>query len=282
MLEEGIVKPETMIDAEQGFYYIGRNRISDTKSLGEISVLEVIKKSSNIGSAKIAMMMPPRDLFDTYRDLGFGATNDLKIPGEQKGILAKRKKWRPIEHATLAYGYGLSVNTLQLARAYLALANDGVLLPVSLHPVAEKPDGKRVFSKEVMDQVAVMLEAAVSDQGTAPKARVDQYRVGGKTGTAHKVVNGRYQDDSYMSLFAGYAPISDPEIVLVVSVNDPKGVDYYGGLVAAPVFSSVMSGALRFRDVAPDGLEQNREDEKPKLMIALPDEQVSMLHKEVE
>lgn len=267
-LEEGVVKPHSIVDTEKGFYYIGRSRISDTKPYGEISVSDVIKKSSNIGSAKIAMMMQPRDLYDTYRELGFGSTNDLKIPGEQRGILAKRKKWRPIEHATLSYGYGLSVNTLQLARAYLALANDGVLLPVSLHPVAEKPKGTRVFSKDVVDQVALMLEAAVSDKGTAPKARVDQYRVGGKTGTAHKVVNGQYQDDSYMSLFAGFAPISDPEIVLVVSVNDPKGVDYYGGLVAAPVFSSVMSGALRFRDVVPDAIEEEKEN--LKLMISRP------------
>jgi len=272
-LQEGVVRPSSIVDTQKGFFYIGRSRISDTKPHGEISVSDVIKMSSNIGSAKIAMMMPPRDLYDTYRGLGFGSTNGLKIPGEQKGILAKRKKWRPIEHATLSYGYGLSVNTLQLARAYQALANDGVVLPISLHPVAEKPKGKRVFSKEVVDQVALMLEAAVSDKGTAPKARVDQYRVGGKTGTAHKVVNGQYQDDSYMSIFAGFAPISDPEIVLVISVNDPKGVDYYGGLVAAPVFSSVMTGALRFRDVVPDAIEEKKDE--IKLMISRPEKEVA-------
>jgi len=272
-LEEGVVSGDTVIDAEKGFFYIGRSRINDTKPLGEITVSEVIKKSSNIGSAKIAMMMEPRDLFDTYRELGFGSTNKLKIPGEQRGILVKRKKWRPVEHATLSYGYGLSVNTLQLARAYQALANDGVLLPVSMHPVEKTPKGERVFSDEVVDEVALMLEAAVSDKGTAPKARVDQFRVGGKTGTAHKVVDGQYQDDSYMSLFAGFAPISDPEIVLVVSVNDPKGVDYYGGLVAAPVFSNVVEGALRFRNVAPDGIQEP--EEKPKLMITRPSKEVA-------
>ncbi|RBP49860.1 peptidoglycan D,D-transpeptidase FtsI family protein [Arenicella xantha] len=268
-LEEGVITPDTIIDAEKGFFYIGRSRISDTKSLGEITVTDVIKRSSNIGAAKIAMMMSARDLYDTYRLVGFGSTNDLKMPGEQRGILAKRKKWRPIEHATLSYGYGLSVNTLQLARAYQALANDGVLLPISIHPVTDVPEGKRVFSKTVTDQVALMLEAAVSDEGTAPRAQVDQYRVGGKTGTAHKVLDGRYQDDAYMSIFAGFAPISDPEIVLVVSVDDPKGVDYYGGLVAAPVFSEVMAGALRFRNVAPDALESDAKPEL-KLMIARP------------
>jgi len=267
-LQAGVVEPDTMVDTEKGFYYIGRSRINDTKPHGEISVSEVIKKSSNIGSAKIAMMMDPSDLYEIYRDLGFGRSNKLKLQGEHKGLLANRKK--PIEHATMSYGYGLSVNTLQLARSYQALANDGVLLPASLHPVDKVPKGQRVFSKQVTDQIALMLESAVSTKGTAPKARVDQYRVGGKTGTAHRVVNGRYQDDSYTSLFAGFAPISDPEIVLVVSVNDPKGVDYYGGLVAAPVFSEVMAGALRLRGVAPDAMTAPKEEPELKLMISRP------------
>jgi len=264
-LEEGKIKSDSLVDTGEGAFYIGRNKISDTSAYGEITVSEVIQKSSNIGSAKIAMMMEPRELYSIYRDLGFGETNKLKIPGEHRGILTKRKKWRPIEHATLSYGYGLTVNTLQLARAYLTLANNGELLPVSLHPVDDVPEGKRIFSKETAQQVSLMLESAVhEDGGTAPLAKVDQYRVGGKTGTAHRVVNGKYQDDSYLSTFAGFAPISDPEIVIVVSVNDPKGVDYYGGLVAAPVFSSVMSGALRFRNVAPDAVDV---DESPAELI---------------
>lgn len=268
-LEEGVVEPQTRIETDPGHYYIGRNRINDTKNHGEISVEEVIKKSSNIGAAKIAMMMQPRDLYDIYRDIGFGETNKLKLQGEQRGILAKRKKWKPIEHATLSYGYGLSVNTLQLARAYQMLANDGVMLPISLQPVQRTPRGKRVFSEETVGQVGLMLEMATSSEGTAPRAQVERYRVAGKTGTAHRVVDGKYQDDSYTSLFAGYAPVSDPEIVIVVSVNDPKGVDYYGGLVAAPVFSSVMEGALRFRNIAPDALESG-EDTQDKLMITRP------------
>ena len=270
-MDAGVVDADTIIDTEEGFYYVGGSRISDTKPHGELTVAEVIKKSSNIGSAKIAMMMQPIDLYNTYRSLGFGQTSKLSIPGEQRGILAKRKEWKPIEHATMSYGYGLSVNTLQLARSYQALANDGVLLPVSVHPVDvdKVPAGKRVFSKETVDQVALMLEAAVGDKGTAPKARVSQFRVGGKTGTAHRVVDGKYQDDSYTSLFAGFAPISDPEIVLVVSVNDPKGVDYYGGLVAAPVFSKVMAGALRLRGLTPDALSEP-DNAELKLMITRP------------
>ncbi len=267
-LEAGVVNVDTPIDTEKGHMYIGRSRINDTKPHGVLSTAEVIQKSSNVGSAKIAMMLSARDLYDTYRKLGFGATNNLIIPGEQKGILAKRKKWRPIEHATMSYGYGLSVNTLQLARAYQAIANDGVLLPVSLQPLEQAPEGKRVFSSSVASEIKTMLEMAVGDKGTAPEARVDQYRVGGKTGTAHKVINGQYQDDKYLSLFAGFAPISDPEIVLVVCVDDPQGIDYYGGLVAAPVFSKVMEGALRYRDVVPDAMDSI--EAPSQLMITRP------------
>lgn len=270
-LDSGVVHPTTIIDTEEGFFYVGRNRINDTKPHGEITVAEVVKKSSNIGSAKIAMMMEPEDLYDTYKNLGFGNTNKLKLQGEQKGLLVKRKKWKPIEHATLSYGYGLSVNTLQLAHAYQAIANNGVMLPISLRPVDKAPEGQKVFSRESAAQVALMLESATSDEGTAPKAQIDQYRVAGKTGTAHRVVNGQYQDDSYMSLFAGFAPVSDPDIVMVVALNDPKGVDYYGGLVAAPVFSSVMAGALRLRNVAPDAVvKPEKKSEELKLIIAKP------------
>ena len=272
-LDEGVIKPETLIDTEPGHYYIGRSRINDTKNHGVISVAEVIKKSSNIGSAKIAMMMEPIDLYNVFRDVGFGETNKLNLQGEAKGILAKRKQWRPIEHATLSYGYGLSINTLQLARSYQALANDGILLPISLHPVDEIPEGKRVFKQSTTDAVARMMESVVGDGGTAPMASVKQYRVAGKTGTSHRVGNGQYQDDSYMSVFAGFAPVSDPEIVMVVTVDDPRSVDYYGGLVAGPVFSKVMEGALRFRDVSPDGVErvEEKEPEQLKLMITRPE-----------
>ena len=271
-LDAGVVTTDTKIETGPGHFYIGRNRINDTKDHGLISVSEVVQMSSNIGATKIAMMMKPRDLYETYRDIGFGETNKLRLQGEHRGILVKRKKWKPIEHATLSYGYGLSVNTLQLARSYQALANNGVMLPVSLHPVTSVPEGKRVFSTETAQNVNLMLEAATGNEGTAPKAQVDQYRVAGKTGTAHRVENGAYQDDSYTSLFAGFAPVSDPEIVLVIAVSDPKGVDYYGGLVAAPVFSSVMEGALRFRDVAPDALSKptDQQPESGELFITRP------------
>ena len=279
-LDEGVIEPDTQIDTEPGHLYIGRSRISDTKNHGILSTAGVIQKSSNVASAKIAMMLEPVDLYNVYKRLGFGETNKLQLQGETKGILAKRKEWRPIEHATLSYGYGLSVNTLQLARSYQALANGGVMMPVSLTPVEEAPKGQRVFKEETVAAVALMMESVVGEDGTAPKAQVEQFRVAGKTGTSHRVENGQYQDDSYMSVFAGFAPVSDPEIVLVVTVDDPRGIDYYGGLVAAPVFSKVVEGALRFRDVPPDAIQEEKAEPEPlKLMITRP-EPVAMVDQE--
>ena len=146
------------------------------------------------------------------------------------------------------------------------------MLPVSFTPVNEIREGRKVFKKETVDAVALMMETVVGEGGTAPKAQVEQFRVAGKTGTSHRVEDGQYQDDSYMSVFAGFAPVSDPEIVLVVTVDDPRGIDYYGGLVAAPVFSKVVEGALRFRDVPPDAIRPVEADAEPmKLMITRPE-----------
>lgn len=254
-LDEGQVQADTVVDTSPGYMMIGRSKISDTKDYGELTVSEVIRKSSNVGSAKVAMELAPRYLVKILDDLGFGHSADIGLQGERKGLLPKRRKWRPVEHATLSYGYGLSVSALQLARAYTALATDGRVLPVSLHPVKRPPKGERVFSSGTTNELRAMLESVVSIEGTARKAAIDQYRVAGKTGTVHRLVDGRYDEDSYISVFAGFAPASDPDVVMVVVVHDPKGDDYYGGLVAAPVFSSVMSGALRFRNVMPDKVE---------------------------
>ena len=268
VLEQGEYTQSSIIDAEQGRYRIGGHEISDTKKLGEISVSEVVSKSSNIGAAKLAMTQPVDELLRTYQQLGFGEANDIGLLGEQSGSLPKRSKWRPSEHATLSYGYGLSATSLQLARAYTALTNNGELLPVSLEPLADLPTGKRVFNVATVRAVNAMLEQAVGDEGTAPKAQVEQFRVAGKTGTAHRVVKGEYQDDSYMSLFAGFAPVSDPDLIIVVAVNDPKSVDYFGGLVAAPVFQEVMDSALRLRNVLPDAIQID--EPTPELMITRP------------
>ena len=260
-IDQGEVNPDTLVDTSPGYMMIGSNKISDTKNYGELTVAGVIVKSSNIGSAKIAMQLAPRHLVRTFDKLGFGHATDIGLQGEQKGLVPKRRKLRTVEHATLSYGYGLSVNTLQLARAYTALANDGKVLPVSLYPVRQRPEGEKVFSSETVIQLKDMLKSVVSLEGTAKKAKVEQYSVAGKTGTAHRLVNGRYDDDSYTSVFAGFAPADDPELVMVVVVNDPQGDDYYGGLVAAPVFSNVMTGALRFRNVLPDDVTTSSDSE---------------------
>jgi len=276
-LEDGVVEPETIIDTSPGVMRIGKHTIRDTSNHKDLTVTDVIKKSSNIGSAKIAMKMPAIELYKTYSDLGFGKTNQLELYGEQKGTLAKRKRWRPVEHATLSYGYGLSVTALQLARAYQGLANDGVILQPSLftnkNNAAIKNKNKTkeftVFDADVAKSMHRMMEKVVSTEGTAPLAQIKGYRVAGKTGTAHRIEDGVYQDDSYLSLFAGFAPVSDPKVAIVVVIDDPKGIDYYGGKVAAPVFSKVMQGALRLMEVAPDKTElhQEQNDGLPELQI---------------
>ena len=276
VLEQGEYTQTSLIDAEQGRFKIGAHEISDTKKLGEISVSEVVSKSSNIGAAKLAMSQPVGKLLATYQQLGFGQSSQIGLLGEQSGLLPDRRQWRPSEHATLAYGYGLSATSLQLARAYTALTNQGELLPVSLLPQQQQQRRKKVFSKATVAAVNAMLEQAVSQAGTAPKARVDQFRVAGKTGTAHRVVKGEYQDDSYINLFAGFAPASNPDIIMVVAINDPKSVDYYGGLVAAPVFQEVMSSALRLRNVLPDAIQVD--EPVPELMITRPLQSVSAIN----
>ncbi len=238
-LDEGLIDPETIIDTDPGVFYIGRNKVTDTSNHGAINVSEVIMMSSNIGAAKIAAMMEPRHLVKTFDRLGFGKKTNIQLRGQQSGVLPKRKKWRAIEHATLSYGYGTSITTLQLAKSYTALANDGRVLPVSLLPLTEDdiPEGERVFSKKTTLQMRAMLKTVVSREGTARNATLARYTAAGKTGTVHRVNpdGGGYLDDSYVSLFAGFAPVSDPDIVMAVVITDPRGEDYYGGKIAGPV-----------------------------------------------
>jgi cell division protein FtsI (penicillin-binding protein 3) len=222
------------------------------KNYGLLTVSRVIVKSSNVGAAKIAMEFEPQRLVAALKALGFGDATKAGLPGEVAGSVPVRHRWRPIEHATLAFGYGLSVTPLQLARAYAVLANDGILLPVRVTPVRGPVVGDRVMGRGVARQMRKMLEKSASDHGTGGAARVDRYRVAGKTGTVHKVTDTGYADDRYMSIFAGMAPVGDPRLVMVVVVNDPRGENYYGGEVAAPVFSKVMSGALRLLNLPPD------------------------------
>lgn len=253
-LESGRYSVHSMIDTSPGHMYVGRRSINDVHDYGRISVAEVVVKSSNVGVTKIALSLPPGNLYRTFRSVGFGRRT-AQLPGEARGSLVQRK--REIERATYSYGYGFNVTPLQLARAYTVFATDGELLPVT--PFKRQPNaavrGERVFEPATVRSIRAMLERVASPEGTARRAMVPRYRVGGKTGTTQKLINGSYKQKRYVALFAGLAPISRPRFVLVVVVDDPRGRDYYGGLVAAPVFSRLMEDALRLYNVPPDGLE---------------------------
>jgi len=251
-LEKGSYRFDTPIQTAPGKLGIGPATISDAHPHGMLTVAEVIQKSSNVGIAKIALSMPAEDLWKMYDSLGFGTPLRLGFPGEVGGRLRPAKSWRPIEQATMSYGHGISVTLIQLARAYLAFAREGDLVPLSLTRVdAPAPAGKTVFSAQTAREVRAMLEMAVQPGGTAPKAQIAGYRVAGKTGTAHKIEGGAYAE-KYVSSFVGFAPVSDPRLVVAVMIDEPGGPKHYGGDVAAPVFAQVMAGALRTLGVAPD------------------------------
>jgi cell division protein FtsI (penicillin-binding protein 3) len=251
-LENDRVKPGTQIDVTPGQMKVGRYLVRDHRNYGMIDVATVLRKSSNVGVSKIALSMEPETLWKVYSALGFGETTGSLFPGESSGRLPFFSDWSPFEQATLSFGYGLSVTPLQLARAYAVLANDGVRLPVSLLKLDRSPEGERVLRRTTARTVVKMLETVVSSEGSAPLAAIPGYRVAGKTGTAKKAVAGGYAEDKYLSLFVGMAPASHPRLVMAVMVDEPQGDDYYGGLVAAPVFAKVMSGALRLLNIPPD------------------------------
>jgi cell division protein FtsI (penicillin-binding protein 3) len=253
-LESGKFFPHTMIDTAPGLLMVGRNTIRDTHNYGQLTVAQVIEKSSNVGAARIALALNGRSLREMFIKAGFGAATGISLPGEVAGRM-NPPSGIPIELATLGYGYGISVTPLQLARAYSALANGGRILPVSLLKQDTLPEGERVMSEQTARQVRGMLEQAVSRDGTGVAAQVAYYRVGGKTGTAHKLVNGEYASNSYIASFAGFAPASNPQLVMIITVDEPQGGAYYGGQVAAPVFSKVMAGVLRLLNIPPDNLD---------------------------
>jgi cell division protein FtsI (penicillin-binding protein 3) len=252
-LEEGKVRFDTPIQTAPGRINIAGSVIHDAHANGILTVAQVVQKSSNVGAAKIALSMQAEDMWQMFDGLGFGNPLRLGFPGEVGGRLRPAKTWRPIEQATMAYGHGLSVTLIQLAHAYLAFARDGDLLPLTLTRLDAPPlAGKQVFSAETAREVRDMLELAVQPGGTAPRARIAGYRVGGKTGTAHKAEGGSYAAEKYVSSFVGFAPVSDPRLIVAVMIDEPAGKNYYGGEVAAPLFAQVMSDSLRSLAVAPD------------------------------
>jgi cell division protein FtsI (penicillin-binding protein 3) len=244
-----------------GFYKVARNLVKDTHDYGTLNLTNVLKKSSNIAAVKIAQAMPYEYFWKIYHGIDFGISANVGFPGEVSGTLSDYQGWHLFEHATLAYGYGVSTSTLQLAKAYTALADDGILHSVSLLKREEDDNPKRVFTAETAKKVRAMLEHVVLEDGTAFQARVDGYRVAGKTGTAKKAKAGGYAEKKYQAVFVGMAPASDPKFVIAVMVDEPSAGKYYGGQVAAPIFSKVMAGALRLYGVPPD-----KEESMPVLL----------------
>ncbi len=251
-LEAGLVGPDTLIDTAPGTLRVGRNRVKDVRNYGTLTTTRVLTKSSNVGSVKLAMRMNKSVLWTLYESLGFGSPTDSHFPGEVAGRLRHYDDWSMFEHATHAFGYGLSVTSLQLAQAYSVLGADGLLRPVSLLKRDAVPEGRRVLSERTTRLVRAMMETVVSAEGTAKEAAIEGYRVAGKTGTAKKAAKGGYAAKRYQAVFAGVAPASRPRFAMVVMVDEPSGKHYYGGKVAAPVFARVMQGALRLFNVAPD------------------------------
>ncbi len=250
-LEAGKVRPDTRVQTAPGKLTIGDRTIGDAHAHGLLTVEEVVAKSSNVGTAKIALELPAQTLWDTYTAAGFGQAPQLGFPGAVAGRLRPARSWRPIEQATISYGHGVSVSLIQLARAYTAFARDGDMVPLTLLKQDEPPGGVRVMSHATAMAMRRMLEMAVGPEGTAPGARIPGYRVAGKTGTAYKLKNGQYVRE-YLASFVGFAPVSDPRIVVAVMIDEPSG-EHYGGVVAAPVFAQITAATLRTLQVAPDG-----------------------------
>ena len=253
-LLSGNVSKESIVDTHPGFLRLENKTIRDHRNYGKLDITEILTRSSNVGVSKLALQMGGENLWHFYRQLGLGGPVGLGLQGENGGKVAVgNNKWGPLESATLSYGYGLAVTPLQLAQAYQVLANDGIKQPLTLlrRQPSELTQGKQVLPKAIANDVVKMLQTVVGPKGTARRAKVDGYLVAGKTGTVHKVGNEGYKDESYLSLFAGIAPADDPKVVTIVVIDEPSGREYYGGEVAAPIYSRVMQSSLRLMNVLP-------------------------------
>jgi cell division protein FtsI (penicillin-binding protein 3) len=251
-IETGLVNPETVVQTAPGTFRVGRSTIRDVSNKGLLTVAEVLQVSSNVGTVKIALSMPAQTLWEMYNNVGFGQLISTGFPGEASGVLRPYNKWRPIEQATMSFGHGLSVSLLQVARAYTIFTTGGELKPISVLKQDFPVMGQRVISRKTALAISQMLEMATQSGGTAPLARVAGYRVAGKTGTAHKLIDGKYARNRYVSSFVGFAPVSNPRLIVAVVLDEPSAGKYFGGAVAAPVFSQVMTTALRLLNVPHD------------------------------
>jgi cell division protein FtsI (penicillin-binding protein 3) len=251
-LDTGRITPDTPIDTGTGRMQIGPNVVRDTHPHGVINVQQIIQLSSNIGVTKIALPIPPKEMWELFTRIGFGQAPRFGFPGAVAGRVRPYKSWRPIEQANMAFGQGISMSLLQLARSYMIFARNGDIIPLSFTKVTEPPVGQQVISPKTAAQMRSMLETVVSPKGTAPQAQVPGYRIGGKTGTAQKFIDGRYSQTHYDGVFAGIAPLSNPRFVIAVMVSDPSGPVHTGGSVAAPTFAALAANALRAANVPPD------------------------------
>jgi len=253
-LKSGDFTLKSKIDTRPGTLKVSGHTIRDHRNYGVIDISTLIKKSSNVGASMIALALKPEQLWQDFSAFGMAEPTGAYFPGEVMGQMPDLRTWKKLDRATLAYGYGLSTTALQLARAYTVLGNGGISRPVSFQQIEQAPLGHRVFATDIMNNVVTMMEGVVSAEGTARRAAVENYTVAGKTGTVKKATSGGYADDRYLSLFAGLIPASNPRLSMVVMVDDPQGDEYYGGLVAAPVFAEVMTGAMRLLNITPDDL----------------------------
>jgi cell division protein FtsI (penicillin-binding protein 3) len=253
-LESGDYRPSSVIDTAPGYVVVGPKTIEDSRNLGRVSLTTILARSSNVGVTKLAMALEPDQLWRSMTRFGLGSLTASGFPGESAGLLTHFNHWRPINQATLAYGYGVSVTPMQLAQAYSVLGTDGLLRPMSLVALDIPVQAERVLSRDAAAAVRRMLEEVVRPGGTGTKAAVPGYRIAGKTGTAWKFAAGGYSKDKYISIFAGIAPASDPRLAAVVVIDEPGGELYYGSDVAAPVFADVMSESLRLLAVPPDAM----------------------------
>jgi cell division protein FtsI (penicillin-binding protein 3) len=251
-LEKGLVTPDSVIATNGGRMSLGGFTIHDDHASTSLTVTQVIQKSSNIGAAKLSLQMPPKDVWDMYTEVGFGQRPQVAFPGAVSGRLRPYKSWRPVEQATMAYGYGLSVSLFQLAHAYTVFARDGEIVPVSLLKTDGNVPGIRLLQPKVAQEIRQMLHLVTQNGGTAPRAQTLGYSVGGKTGTAHKQEGRGYAEHKYRGVFVGMAPIDNPRIVVAVMIDEPSAGKYFGGDVAAPVFSATVQQTLRILGVQPD------------------------------
>ncbi len=256
-LEVGEINPDTVFQTAPGMLRIGRATIRDVRNKGELTVAQIIQESSNVGTAKIALSLPPQTMWKMLNQSGFGISTGSGFPGEVSGRLRPYNTWRPIEQATMSYGHGISASLMQLTRAYTIFSTGGELKPISLERQSLPVMGQRVISRDTALAVSNMLEMVTQPGGTAPLAQVNGYRVAGKTGTAHKLIDGRYAKNRYISTFVGYAPASNPRLIISVMLDEPSAGKYFAGTVAAPVFSQVMTGALRILNVPHDAPAKN-------------------------